>query len=298
MDFTSHIASQATPAYAIQMLNGDMTAVAVLISYCTAGGGVVEFLLNPWMGRLSDRYGRMLPLLTMPMLTAVARGTPPALGCTMATLIFGRATSGGSKAAYFTAVKASIADCVPSERRTAVLGKLGAWQQASFMVGMFSAGAVTQYYGPRLAYIISSASATLATLVMWFGMSETLTQPVPFKAPNPFSFVELLQSNSIYNKTTAGAAGKLALVLGLQKGTGEPGLTDAKNLINRSAIGWDDAQRGNFLALEGLAMMVANALTGKMVNKLGTRLNLMLGGSCKIVQYLLSSLYNDRDRGS
>lgn len=29
MDFTSHIASQATPAYAISMLGGDMEAVAV-----------------------------------------------------------------------------------------------------------------------------------------------------------------------------------------------------------------------------------------------------------------------------
>lgn len=52
MDFTSHIASQATPAYAIQMLGGDMEAVAVLISYCTATGAVVEFLINPWLGAL------------------------------------------------------------------------------------------------------------------------------------------------------------------------------------------------------------------------------------------------------
>ena len=62
----------------------------------------------------------------------------------MATLIFGRATAGGAKAAYFAAVKASIADFVPADDRTAVLGKLGAFQQASFMVGSFSAGAITQ----------------------------------------------------------------------------------------------------------------------------------------------------------
>ena len=44
MDFTSHIASQATPAYAIQLLGGgNMEAVATLISYCTATGAVVEF---------------------------------------------------------------------------------------------------------------------------------------------------------------------------------------------------------------------------------------------------------------
>ena len=43
MDFTSHIASQATPAYAIQMLGANnMEAVAKLISYCTATGAVVE----------------------------------------------------------------------------------------------------------------------------------------------------------------------------------------------------------------------------------------------------------------
>ena len=65
-------------------------------------------------------------------------------------------------------------------------------------------------------------------------------------------------SSSVYNQTTAYAGGKLAVVQGLQKGTGEPGLTDAKNLYNRSVVGWDDAQRGNFLAFEGLAMMVAN----------------------------------------
>ena len=50
---------QATPAYAIQLLGGNMEAVAVLISYCTATGAVVEFLINPWLGARALLAGRL-----------------------------------------------------------------------------------------------------------------------------------------------------------------------------------------------------------------------------------------------
>jgi DHA1 family tetracycline resistance protein-like MFS transporter len=290
MDFTSHIGSQATPAYALALMGGDVEAVATLISYCTATGGVVEFLLNPWLGRLSDRYGRMVPLLLCPALNAVARGTPPMVGVSSATLMFGRGVAGGARAGYFTAVKAAIADIVPAQERTAVLGRLGAFQQGSFMVGMFSAGVVCHHFGPRLCYIISSSVSVVALTLMAFGMRETLTSPKQFTPPNPFSFFELLSSSSIYNRRTGGAARKLALVLGLQKGTGEPGLTDAKNLYNRAAVGWNDAQRGNFLAIEGMCMLIANAMTGRVVHLLGATTNLYLGCACKVAQYITMGL--------
>ena len=104
----------------------------------------------PLAGKLSDAYGRMLPLLLCPLLNAVARGTPPVLGLSKAKLMFGRGTAGGARAAYLMAVNAAIADMVPAEERTAVFGKLGAFVQASFMVGMFSAGEVTKRYSPKV----------------------------------------------------------------------------------------------------------------------------------------------------
>jgi len=223
----------------------------------------------------------MLPLVLCPALNAVARGTPPVLGLSTGKLMFGRGTAGGARAAYFAGVKAAIADIVPPEERTAVFGKLGAYMQASFMVGMFSAGEVTKRYSPKVAYIIASTTSLLSLVLMLVGMKETLPAPLPFRVPNPFSFVDLLNPSSIYNKTTSYSAAKLAIVLGLQKGTGEPGLTDAKNLYNRSVIGWDDAQRGNFLAFEGLAMMVANASTGRLVKLLGPWTNFMAGSLLK-----------------
>eukprot|EP01046_Picozoa_sp_COSAG06_P050914 COSAG06_NODE_8187_length_2245_cov_2.190121_1_plen_358_part_10 len=241
-------------------------------------------------GKLSDTYGRMLPLLLCPALNAVARGTPPVLGLSKPTLMFGRGTAGGARAAYLMAVNAAIADMVPAEERTAVFGKLGAFVQASFMVGMFSAGEVTKRYSPKVAYIIAASVSLVSFVLMFFGMKETLPLKAPFVAPNPFSFVDLLNPSSIYNKTTSYAGGKLAMVLGLQKGTGEPGLTDAKNLYNRSVVGWDDAQRGNFLAFEGLAMMLANGMTGRVVKAIGPQVNFFGGSLLKMAQYLTMGL--------
>lgn len=232
----------------------------------------------------------MLPLLLCPALNGIARFTPPVLGLSKAKLMFGRGTAGGARAAYLMAVNAAIADMVPAEERTAVFGKLGAFIQASFMVGMFSAGEVTKRYSPKVAYMISGVVSAISLVLMYFGMTETLPEKAPFKAPNPFSFVDLLNPRSIYNKTTAYSGGKLAVVLGLQKGTGEPGLTDAKNLYNRSVVGWDDAQRGNFLAFEGLAMMVANSLTGRVVKAIGPSVNFFAGSILKMAQYLVMGL--------
>ncbi len=62
---------QATPAYAIQLLGGNMEAVAVLISYCTATGAVVEFLINPWLGARARAplLARRLALAAQPAYT-------------------------------------------------------------------------------------------------------------------------------------------------------------------------------------------------------------------------------------
>ena len=291
MDFTSHIASQATIAYAFQ-LRGSPEAVARLLSSLTATGALLEFLVNPWLGRLSDTFGRRLPLLLCPAMNCVARAAPPCLGASQASLLFGRGVSGGMRASYFAAVKAAIADVVPEAQRTAALGNLGAFMQASFMVGMFSAGAMTKRYSPATAYVTSAAVSLAALALTFLGVSETLPaeERREFAAPQPFSCGDLLRGDSIYNKSTQGAGRKLAVVVGLQKGTGEPGLTDAKNMYNTAVLGWDVQQRGLFLATEGMAMMVASANTGRAVQLLGKRLNFFLGSVFKALQYIVMGL--------
>ena len=49
----------------------------------------------------------------------------------------------------------------------------------------------------QVAYIIASAVSLVSFVLMYFGMSETLPQKTPFKAPNPFSFVDLLNPRHV-----------------------------------------------------------------------------------------------------
>lgn len=39
-------------------------------------------------------------------------------------------------------------------------------------------------------------------------------------------------------------------------------------------------------------MMIANASTGRVVAALGTKMNLMLGSSCKIAQVLVANMFH------
>ena len=62
---------QARPALILRALKGDATALAKRLTMASSAVGVLELLLNPIAGQLSDRYGRRPFLLLSPVFNMV-----------------------------------------------------------------------------------------------------------------------------------------------------------------------------------------------------------------------------------
>ena len=62
---------QAEPMLFKALTAGDITRSAQLLSLGTATGGLVEFLINPTVGKLSDTHGRKMFMLIGPLYNAI-----------------------------------------------------------------------------------------------------------------------------------------------------------------------------------------------------------------------------------
>jgi MFS family permease len=66
---------QGRPEMVLRNSGGNLDKMAGMLSLMSSGVGVLEFLLNPTAGRLSDRYGRKPFLLASPVINAVLKMT-------------------------------------------------------------------------------------------------------------------------------------------------------------------------------------------------------------------------------
>ncbi|KPQ21006.1 MAG: Arabinose efflux permease, partial (plasmid) [Porphyrobacter sp. HL-46] len=126
-----------------------------LLTFAYAG---MQFLCAPFIGGLSDRFGRRPVLLTTLFLLAVDYAVM-AWAPTLAWLVAGRLIS-GIMGASWAAANSCIADCIPAERRGAAFGMLGGAGAAGFVLGP-ALGGIAGEIGTRAPFIIAASLAGL-----------------------------------------------------------------------------------------------------------------------------------------
>ncbi len=113
------------------------------IGLLAASYSLAQFLSAPYLGRLSDRYGRRPILLGSLSAAAVAwtvfgfageAGTAFGTGAALATLFASR-TLAGAMGGNIAAAQAYVADVTPRERRAETLGLIGAAFALGFVFG-------------------------------------------------------------------------------------------------------------------------------------------------------------------
>jgi DHA1 family tetracycline resistance protein-like MFS transporter len=157
------------PLYAQREFHMTPQVITLLITAFFAA----QFIAGPYLGRLSDRYGRV-PVLILSQIGTAVSFFMLALAPGVAVLFLARILDGITGGNIIVA-QAYITDVTPRERRTESLGYILAVFGLGFIFGPALGGFLSAAFGPRVPYVIAGFAAVLVVLLTWFTLDETLT---------------------------------------------------------------------------------------------------------------------------
>lgn len=189
------------PSYGARYGASD-AAIGVLV----ASYSLMQLLLAPWWGRLSDRIGRR-PVLLISLVGSAASYLLFGFAGSFLVLLLSRVIAGGS-GSIVNVAQATLADVTPPEHRARAMGLIGAAFGVAFVIGPAIGGISTRLgdAAPGLLAAVLSGTNFIAALV-W--LPETRTEAhraesqarppwQPLLAPLGILFLETFAFTVIY----------------------------------------------------------------------------------------------------
>jgi DHA1 family tetracycline resistance protein-like MFS transporter len=172
------------------------TTISGLMMTCYA---LMQFLFSPFLGGLSDRYGRR-PVLLLSLLGLGIDYVFLTFANTLTLLFIGRIIAGVCGASFTTAF-ACIADVSEPEKRAQNFGLMGAAFGLGFIIGPVLGGIFSEF-GSRAPFLAAAILSLLNFLYGFFILPETLKaenrRAFNIKRANPFgAFMQLKRSKHI-----------------------------------------------------------------------------------------------------
>lgn len=143
-----------------------------LITLLNTSFFAAQFIAGPYLGRLSDKYGRVPILIISQIGTAISflmiAFAPNATMLFLARILDG--ITGGN----IIVAQAYVTDITPREKRTQALGYIFAVFGVGFMFGPVLGGALARY-GAQIPYLVAAVAAFAVVVLTWFVLDESLT---------------------------------------------------------------------------------------------------------------------------
>ncbi len=160
---------------------------------------LMQFLFSPFLGGISDRYGRR-PVLLISLLGLGIDYVFLTFADTLTLLFIGRIIAGVCGASFTTAF-ACIADVSEPEKRAQNFGLIGAAFGLGFIIGPVLGGIFSEY-GSRAPFVAAAILSLLNFIYGFFILPETLKpenrRAFNIKRANPFgAFMQLKRSKHI-----------------------------------------------------------------------------------------------------
>lgn len=157
------------PLYAQNRFELSPQAITLLVSSFFAA----QFVAGPFLGRLSDRYGRIPVLLVSQIGTAISflmLGIADSVWLLYAARIFDGITGGN-----IIVAQAYVTDITPREKRAESLGIIFAAFGLGFIFGPALGGVLSAAFGAQVPFILAAVAALALVFITHRTLDETLT---------------------------------------------------------------------------------------------------------------------------
>ncbi|ALE03599.1 MFS transporter [Bartonella ancashensis] len=166
------IISPILPSYLSQLTGEDIAKASVRGGGLLAVYSVMQFLFAPFIGSLSDRYGRR-PILLISIISFSIDNFICAIAWSYSVLFVGRLLSGISGAS-FAVCSAYLADISDEKTRTRNFGLIGMAFGLGFVLGSLIGGFLGQF-GPRVPFYCAAGFSSINFIFAWVMLPETLS---------------------------------------------------------------------------------------------------------------------------
>ncbi len=157
------------PLYAKSRFGMEPQAITLLVSSFFAA----QFLAGPWIGRLSDRYGRLPVLIISQIGTAISFVMLVVAGGPI--MLFASRILDGITGGNIIVAQAYVTDITPREKRTQSLGLIFAAFGLGFTIGPALGGMLMSIFGPEVPFMLAAVAASLTVILTWRTLDETLS---------------------------------------------------------------------------------------------------------------------------
>ena len=177
--FADAVLIPTLPVYVSGPLGGGDVSVGIVVGAFS----VSALLVRPWAGRLADRRGRVVPMVTgaaVFVLSVAGYGFAPSIP----TLVVLRVLTGVGEALFFVGAATAMSDLAPSERR----GEAMSLFSLSLYVGIAVGSLAGEWTAGLLGFGAASALAAamgVAALVLAARVGDTRTPEPDASPPSP-----------------------------------------------------------------------------------------------------------------
>ena len=261
----------------VKELSGQsFSASALTYGLLMSGFALVQFLVSPFIGMLSDRFGRR-PVLLISLAGLSVDYVILAMAPNLTWLVVGRIVAGLFSATVATA-NAYIADITPKADRAAAFGLVGAAFGVGFTVGPLIGGVlggIHLQYPFWLAAALALGNLAFGYFILPESLSEDNRSEMALRKANPFAALKHIRRH---------ASLSVLLVTLLLSGIAQQGLQGIWVLWTGIQFNWGVVEAGYSLTWVGICMaFVQGYLVRIVVPRFGERRVLVAG-------YIISAL--------
>jgi DHA1 family tetracycline resistance protein-like MFS transporter len=258
------------PKLIVEVGGGNISDAALIGGLLIAAFSVMQFVFSPFLGNLSDHYGRR-PILLISLfgfgLDYILMAYAPTLGW----LFVGRIIA-GIMGASFTTASAYIADVSPPEKRAQNFGLIGAAFGLGFIIGPFLGGWLGQF-GTRVPFI----GAAILTLLNWLFGFFVLPESLPADKRRKFDIAKINPFNAF------SSIAKFPVILGLVASLiviyiASHATQSTWSFFTIERFQWEEKEVGYSLAVVGILVSIVQGLLIRIINpRLGAERSVYVG---------------------